>query len=116
MVARFLQFDLKFAALNVQTNKAAMQKPLDQIRNSAHQKAVRVGLAAAPAQSAQGSTIFYPWISAHAAAKRAWPFVVRSEAAGAEVGKAQPRTEVAAAFEVPPVGNTGGTIGSAKHG
>jgi len=93
-----------------------MQTPSIKLRNPAHEKAARVGLAAAPAQSAQGSTIFYPWISAHAAAKRSWPFVVRSEAGDALVSQAQRVTNGAAAEKLPPVGNTGGTIRSAKHG
>lgn len=65
------------------------------------------------AQPAQGSTIYFPWIPAHAAIQRAWPFLVqRAALEGAPLaGKASG----AIAPELPPVGNTGGSFRSVQN-
>lgn len=98
-----------------------MSQPFNDLRNPAQSTPARVGLAASPAQSVQGSTLSpFPWIPAHVAAaqsmaicigatqriERAWPFKV---AATARASGAPHVSGAAAPAIVPPVGNTGGT-------
>ncbi len=103
------------------TGKPSEGMSLD-LRNPAQSSPARVGLAASPAQSVQGSTLSpYPWIPAHVAAarsmaiciganqriQRAWPFKVAGDEARASAAPHAPKALAPAT--VPPVGNTGGT-------
>lgn len=91
-----------------------MQKQINRLRNPEQSKIAHGGLAASPVRSAQGSTIFYPWIPAHAAVTRVWPFMANAEGADAPVSQAKRVTGAGAAEKLPPVGNTGGSFGANK--
>lgn len=100
-----------------------MSQPLNQLWNPNQAKPGRAGLAASPAQSVRGSTLS-PWITAHAAvsslalcltspvSRRPWPFMDQRGAEGETESQAERVSGAAAAYKLPPVGNTGGSFRS----